>query len=149
MDSHSLLVPTEHRCSFCAYLERERPYTFVFRNEDVAIMVTREQRGAPHLLVIPTRHVSTILEISDEEGAHLGVAVREAARAIESEYKPAGIAVWQNNGRPASQTIGHVHFHVAGTLEKGGTEWGKVPELDLSETEAIAERLRRYFAGAS
>jgi hypothetical protein len=47
---------------------------------------------------------------------------------------------------PAAQTVGHVHFHVAGTLSDGGTEWGDVPELSLAETEAIAAQQDERWA---
>ncbi|GKT17389.1 hydrolase [Acidovorax sp. SUPP2522] len=143
---NSIVTPEQKSCAFCDYLNEKRPFTFVFRDADIAIMVTREQRGEPHLLVIPTRHVETLLDISDQEAARLSIGVRDVAKAIEKEYKPSGISVWQNNGTSASQSIGHVHFHVAGTLEEGGTDWGKVPELPLTATEEIAVRLRPYFS---
>lgn len=145
MNNISIITPEPRPCAFCAYIKNQRPFTFIFKNEDIAILVTREQRGNPHLLVIPVRHVETLLEITDQEASNLIIGVKNAATAIEKEYKPLGISVWQNNGVPASQSIGHVHFHVAGTLEKGGTEWEDVPELPLEETEKIAVRLRPYF----
>jgi len=146
MKTTSIVTPECGTCSFCAYLAGERPYTFVFRNDEVAIMVTREQRGNPHLLVIPIGHVETLLGVSDTQAAALAIATREAARAIEKAYQPQGLYIWQNNGTPASQTVAHVHFHVAGTLEKGGTEWGPVPELPLKATEEIASLLRPHFS---
>jgi histidine triad (HIT) family protein len=145
MNNSSIITPEPKPCAFCAYINNKRPFTFVFKNEVIAILVTREQRGNPHLLIIPLRHVETILGITDQEASKLMIGVRTAAIAIEKEYKPLGISVWQNNGVPASQSIGHVHFHVAGTLEEGGTEWDDVPELSLEETEKIAVRLRPYF----
>lgn len=96
-------------------------------------MVTQEQRGVPHLLVIPTAHRETLLDLSDVECAALMAEVRDTARAIDAAYHRPGISVWQNNGEPASQSIRHVHFHVAGTLDSGGTEWGGVPELSLGK----------------
>lgn len=141
----SIVTPEQKSCAFCAYLNKTRPFTFVFRDTEIAVLVTREQRGEPHLLVIPTRHVETLLDISDQEAARLCIGVRDAAKAIEKAYSPSGISVWQKNGTSAKQSIGHVHFHVAGTLEEGGTEWGDVPELPLTATEAIAVRLRPYF----
>lgn len=141
--SGSIELPNDGPCAFCAYLRGKRPYTILARTGLVAVLVTREQRGAAHLLIVPVRHASTILDINDQESDALMRAVRQSAQAIDRAEKLPGIAVWRNNGVPASQTIGHLHFHVAGTLPAGGTEWGDVEELTLAETDAIAERLRR------
>lgn len=108
-------------------------------------MVTQEQRGKPHLLVIPTTHRETILDLTDDECAALMTEVRNASMAIDAAYKRPGISVWQNNGETASQSIRHVHFHVAGTLDSGGTEWGPVEELPLADTELIAKQIRAHW----
>jgi histidine triad (HIT) family protein len=72
-------------------------------------------------------------------------SVISATRAIANAYNAHGVAVWQNNGVPAHQKIPHVHFHVAGTLPEGGTEWDDVNESSVAETEVIAERLRPFL----
>jgi histidine triad (HIT) family protein len=138
----SIVLPENDGCAFCAYLSSKRPYTVLSRTAETATLVTREQRGEPHLLVVPLRHVTTILELTDAEASAVAIAVREAAKAIDCAYSKPGIAVWQNNGVPAGQAIRHLHFHVAGTLKDGGTNWGRVKEISFSETDAIAERLR-------
>ena len=138
-------LPDDEKCAFCAYLSGERPYTIAGRNQQIAVLVTREQRGTPHLLVIPIRHVRTVLDIDDEEAKALMVGVRQTALAITRSYGRAGIAIWQNNGIPADQTISHVHYHVAGTLEGGGTNRGSVEELSLAATEEIAQQITPYL----
>ena len=67
--------------------------------------------------------------------------IRLAARAIDLAEARPGIAIWQNNGKPAAQAISHVHFHVAGTLSGGGTDWGTVREWSVAETDEVARRL--------
>ena len=134
-------LPESKACAFCAYLRGERPYTVLSRTATTATFETREQRGQPHLLVLPIRHVPTILELSDAEAAAVAIDVRDAASLIDRAYSKPGIAVWQNNGIPAGQAISHVHFHVAGTLEGGGTEFGPVDEISVAETDAIAMKL--------
>jgi histidine triad (HIT) family protein len=141
--SGHLQLPASDDCSFCAYPAGRRPFTILSRTGTVAILVTREQRGHPHVLVLPTRHVPTILDLGDADAADLILEVRRAARLIDTAYARRGIAIWQNNGVPASQTIAHLHVHVAGTLpDRGGTDWGPVPRLPLPATEAIATRRR-------
>lgn len=144
--SHHLDVPVEENCAFCAYLSGDRPYTVLSRDDVVATLVTRESRGVSHLLVIPTRHAPTILDLTESESVYLMHAVRSAAALIDRVEMRPGIAIWQNNGKPAAQAIGHVHFHVAGTLPSGGTEFGEVPELTVAQTDAIAARLRAHLS---
>lgn len=141
----SIVVPDAYPCAFCDYLSGARPYTILHRDDAAAVLVTREQRGVSHLLVIPTRHVPTILELNTEEGHVLMDLLRRCARALDQMERRPGISVWQNNGVDARQAIPHLHFHIAGTVEGGSTEWGEVHELDLEETEAIAARLRPSF----
>jgi histidine triad (HIT) family protein len=135
------MLPESGDCAFCAYLSGRRPYTILCRDASTATLVTREQRGKPHLLVIPIAHRATLLDLKDEEAYALMVAVRDAAKLIDRAYKRPGIAVWQNNGIDADQTIRHLHFHVAGTLDEGGTERGKVIEISVEQTNKIADRL--------
>lgn len=140
-----LELPDNSRCAFCSYLSGQRPYTILATNKQIAVLVTREQRGIPHLLVVPIHHKETILDLNDEEAKALIIGVRQTALAINDTYQRPGIAIWQNNGVPASQTIRHIHFHVAGTLDQGGTDWGDIEELPLNATDAIAQKLSPHL----
>jgi histidine triad (HIT) family protein len=141
----SLRLPVDDPCSFCEYLAGRRPYTILHRDDVLAVLVTREQRGSLHVLVIPVAHRETVLDLAPEEEAPLMAAVRRAARAVVAATAAAGLAVWQNNGVPSHQSVPHVHFHVAATLPDGGAEWGPVPSLTVEETDALAERLRGHW----
>ena len=143
-----LEIPEFHPCPFCAYLSGRRPFTILDRNELSAILVTREQRGIGHLLVLPVRHAETISDMAQRESHAVIDDLRRAALAIEEAYRVSGISVWQNNGIPADQAIPHVHFHIAGTLPAGGTERGDVTESPLEETDEIAHRVRPFLRRA-
>lgn len=147
MGSGSIQVPMTDSCAFCDYLSGRRPFTILFRSELYALLVTREQRGLSHLLVVPIRHRPTLLDLRTAESSALMDGIILAARIIDTAERSPGMAVWQNNGVPAHQTIPHVHFHVAGTLPQGGTIWDKVPELSIDETDAIARKLRPFIPG--
>lgn len=139
--SESIEIPDSADCAFCDYLAGRRPYSIVHRGTLTATLVTREQRGVAHLLVVPIRHVPTLLELDDEEAGALMVALRSAGIAIDLAEARPGLSVWQNNGISANQSVGHLHFHIAGTLPGGGTEFGDVRELTVEETDQIAERI--------
>ena len=140
-----LVLPDAYPCAFCDYLSGARPFTILHREQDAAVLVTREQRGASHLLVVSTRHVPTILELQDAEAHAVIDLVRRSASAIDQVDRRPGISVWQNNGVDAHQAIPHLHFHVAGTVDGGGTDWDQVRELTVDETDAIVDRLRPQF----
>jgi histidine triad (HIT) family protein len=140
-----LLLPEDDPCSFCEYLAGRRPYTILDRDDVTAVLVTREQRGSLHVLVIPVAHRDTILDLTRDEEAPLMAAVTRAARAVAAATDAHGVSVWQNNGVPSHQSVPHVHVHVAATLPGGGTEWGPVPRLSVEETDALAARLRPHW----
>jgi len=100
-----LQIPEDDVCWFCEYLAGRRPYTILHRDALTATLVTREQRGLPHLLVIPRRHRESVLDLTDAEAAALMCRVRDVARTIASVHDPDGIAVWQNNGVPAHRSV--------------------------------------------
>jgi histidine triad (HIT) family protein len=141
-------VPHEDACSFCDYLAGRRRYTVLEHGETVSLLVTREQRGVGHVLVIPTAHRPTLLDLTADEAAALTPAVQRAMRAVVAAYDPAGVSVWQNNGVPSRQSIPHTHVHVTGTLPGGGTNWDEVPVLSVDETDEIAHRLRPHLTHA-
>lgn len=141
MTNHVVLPETDG-CSFCEYLSGQRPFTILLREELAALLVTREQRGVAHLLVVTLRHAPTILDLHDDEAQAVMDLIRRAARAIDRLEQRPGLCVWQNNGAEGYQAVPHFHAHVAGTNVGGGTEWGEVQELTLEETDAIADRLR-------
>src|SRR6185436_15339786 len=96
--SGHLQIPDDSPCSFCEYLSGRRRYTILRRSRLTATLVTREQRGISHVLVITTRHVASILDLTDDEAAQVMLEIRSAARAIDAADKRPGISIWQNNG---------------------------------------------------
>jgi histidine triad (HIT) family protein len=71
--------------------------------------------------------------------------VARSTKAIIGSFDPEGVAVWQNNGIPAHQTVPHLHVHGAGTLVGGGTQWGDVERLSMAATDQIAEKLAAHL----
>lgn len=134
-------LPLLDPCPYCEAYAGRLVYPAAARTADTAVLVTAEQRGDPHVLVVPTRHVPTILELDDRETAVLFTTVARVARAMAGCYDVDGVAVWQNNGVSAYQSVPHVHVHVAGTVPPRGTRFGPVDPIGLGQRQRIAERL--------
>jgi ATP adenylyltransferase len=65
-----------------------------------------------HLMVVPRRHVGTLGELTDEEGAELWSALRRSVEALESALHPEGFNLGANLGQAAGAGIPrHLHLH--------------------------------------
>jgi diadenosine tetraphosphate (Ap4A) HIT family hydrolase len=66
-----------------------------------------------HLLLMPYREVADLEDLAPEEHAELWAAVRDAVVAVKAAYRPEGVNVGMNLGRPAGAGVpGHLHVHV-------------------------------------
>ncbi len=65
-----------------------------------------------HLMVLPTRHVRTLAELSEAESTEMWSALRRGVAALETAYRPEGINLGANLGRAAGAGIPrHLHLH--------------------------------------
>jgi ATP adenylyltransferase len=66
-----------------------------------------------HLLVVPIREVADLEDLTAAEAAELWANVTKAVRVLKAEYRPEGINVGLNLGRPAGGSQSrHLHVHV-------------------------------------
>jgi len=66
-----------------------------------------------HLLVIPYREVADLEGLTTEESADLWATVTTAVGVVRSVYRPDGLNVGLNLGRPAGGSVpDHLHVHV-------------------------------------
>ena len=66
-----------------------------------------------HVLVLPYREVADLEALTAEETADLWSTVTDAVRAVKAAYRPQGLNVGINLGKPAGGSISqHLHVHV-------------------------------------
>ncbi|KAJ7083612.1 diadenosine hydrolase [Mycena belliarum] len=93
-----------------------------------------------HVLVIPTRYVSRLAELSEPELFSLMRAVNQVGSVIERVYGADGLTVACQDGEAAGQTVPHVHFHIlprklAGDRFSGQNNDLVYPALQKAEAE--------------
>ena len=118
-------------CGFCRYLRGEAFCAVVAENELAVGFVNHRQYERGAALVIPRRHVETILEATDTELAAISHLARNLAGAANRAFGATGANVFQNNGIKAGQHVPHMHTHV-------------VPRYPESDPERLF--LQRNFA---
>ncbi|MFC7500919.1 HIT family protein [Nocardioides sp. GCM10030258] len=103
----------EAPCPFCAIIRgSDANAKVVYQDQHVTAFLPLTPATRGHTLVVPNRHVGDLVDITDVESRQLGAAVRRTARAVRASVSPDAMNIIQSTGEVATQTVGHVHFHV-------------------------------------
>ncbi len=102
-------------CLFCKIIAREIPAELVFQ-DDLAVAIRDINPQAPtHLLIMPRKHISSLLELQDDDASlvgHLQLLATELAR--KEKLTKGGFRLVINCGEGAGQSVFHIHVHLLG-----------------------------------
>ncbi|MBQ1889093.1 histidine triad nucleotide-binding protein [Selenomonas caprae] len=103
-------------CIFCKIAQKEIPSSLVYEDEQVVAFKDLEPQAPVHVLVIPKKHVESVLALTAEDKAmvsHILVdVVPQLARELGVDEK--GFRVVTNTGAEGGQSVKHLHFHLLG-----------------------------------
>lgn len=102
-------------CIFCKIAEKKIPAKIVYE-DDRAIAFDDVAPQAPvHTLVIPKKHVATVLDITSEDHGLVGHLFKVAAAiAKEKGIAENGFRLVMNTNADAGQSVFHIHLHLLG-----------------------------------
>ena len=102
-------------CLFCRIVARAIPSKVVYE-DDVALAFEDINPQAPvHVLVIPKRHVRSVAELGEADGALVAHLVLTCAKiAGQKNLVQSGYRLVTNTGPHAGQTVSHLHWHMLG-----------------------------------
>jgi ATP adenylyltransferase len=85
----------------------------VHRGVHVFAILNAYPYGTGHTLVLPYREVADLEALEPDEALELWRTVTDAVCAVKAAYRPDGVNVGLNLGRPAGGSIAeHLHVHV-------------------------------------
>ena len=85
----------------------------VHRGAAVFAILNAYPYAVGHVLVLPYREVGDLEALDAVETAELWATVTDAVRAIKTAYRPEGVNVGINLGKPAGGSVSeHLHAHV-------------------------------------
>jgi ATP adenylyltransferase len=101
-------------CVFCvAQNDRTSTSLILAKAESCFVILNLYPYNNGHLMVVPNRHIAALAEASREELAELMVMTQHAEVALTEAYRPDGMNLGINLGRPAGAGIpGHLHLHL-------------------------------------
>ena len=100
-------------CLFCRIASGEIPARVVYQ-DDLAVAFEDLSPQAPtHVLVIPRRHLASLLDAGADDAALLGHLLSVATRvARERGHDATGFRLVTNTLEEAGQSVFHLHVHL-------------------------------------
>ncbi|MBI5426892.1 MAG: histidine triad nucleotide-binding protein [Nitrospinae bacterium] len=102
-------------CLFCKIIEGKIPSKKVFEDDRLFAMEDVNPQAPVHLLIMPKKHVATLLDLQDGDSSLMGAVFPAASRlARERNIDRSGFRLVVNCGAGAGQSVFHIHFHLLG-----------------------------------
>ena len=99
-------------CPFCRIVARQSPADIVYEDDAVLAFKDIYPKAPVHLLIVPKRHIGSLVEIADGDAPVLGRCLVAARRLAEiTGYAEKGFRLAVNTGPEGGQVVYHVHFH--------------------------------------
>jgi histidine triad (HIT) family protein len=102
-------------CIFCKIIDGAIPSKKVYEDEQVLAFHDINPIAPVHVLVIPKKHITSVLAIQDEDKeliGHLHLVIQKVAK--EMGIDQSGFRVITNTKEHGQQTVFHLHYHVIG-----------------------------------
>jgi histidine triad (HIT) family protein len=97
---------------FAKILRGEVPSVKVYEDDKTLAFMDVMPQADGHTLVIPKEPAENIFELSPEGAAAMVRTTQKVAKAVKKGLEAPGVMIFQLNGKPAGQSVFHVHFHV-------------------------------------
>jgi ATP adenylyltransferase len=136
------------RCVFCDAQENEQSALIVFSGATCFVILNLYPYNNGHLMVIPKRHLASLVDATPAELSELIELTRRAEIALREAYAPHGLNMGINLGKPAGAgVLDHIHMHIVPRWN-GDTNFMTVvgdTRVLAEELPAAASRLRPIF----
>ena len=102
-------------CLFCMIDKGDIPAEKVYDSDEVFAIKDINPQAPGHLLLIPKKPFSTVLEIQKEDHRLIGSIYSIANRlAKDNGLDKTGFRIVVNCGVEAGQSVFHIHYHLLG-----------------------------------
>ena len=102
-------------CIFCKIAKGEIPSDIVHRDDKVVAFRDINPQAPVHLLIIPHRHIETILDLTPADHELVGHMLQVAGQLAQQEgISEKGFRLVFNCREHGGQEVYHIHLHLLG-----------------------------------
>ena len=100
-------------CLFCKIIKGDIPSDKVYEDEEILAFKDINPAATIHILVIPKKHISSLIDIEPEDEMLIGKIYSVINKIAEQQgVKEKGYRVIVNCGEDGGQEVMHLHFHL-------------------------------------
>jgi histidine triad (HIT) family protein len=133
-------------CIFCKIIRGEIPCTKVYEDDKVLAFLDISPLTLGHILVVPKKHVETIMDADEQTLHEVMKAVKKLSKSVMKAVKADGINISINNYKAAGQLVPHLHVHIMSRHSKDNLVLYKStdrPKQNHNELEKVAEQIKK------
>lgn len=109
------------KCIFCEIVNKNAPADLIFEDDEIIAFKDINQKAPVDLLIVPKKHIKSINELKEEDGALIGKMILTAKKlAKEMNIAESGYKLIFNVGKDGGMGIEHLHLHLLGGKPLGG-----------------------------
>ncbi len=102
-------------CLFCKIVNGEMDTEYIYEDEQVVVFKDINPQAPVHLLIVPKKHIPTLLDLEDGDNQLVGHIYQVANQLAERfDIAEDGFRVVSNCKEKGGQTVFHIHFHLLG-----------------------------------
>lgn len=133
------------KCVFCKFDKS----LLILESKTCFICANKYPYGTGHLLIVPKRHVNSILDLTTKERVEIFNSIDLCVYALNLYLEPEGFNIGASIGKVAGQSISHLHFHILPRFQ-GDVGWNvllnfKVSSVSPKEITAEIKKIITKF----
>ena len=102
-------------CVFCEIAAGRSPARMVHSDDQLVAFHDIRPQAPTHVLVIPRKHLTSLLDLAPEHDGLVGVLVRKARDiARDMGFDERGFRLVMNCGDDSGYSVYHIHLHLLG-----------------------------------
>ncbi|MAG91879.1 HIT family protein [Candidatus Woesearchaeota archaeon] len=133
-------------CVFCKIVDGKVPAAKIYEDAMVIAFLDIMPANKGHCLIIPKKHVPTLVEMDDKDLAATILAVKKIAKAVSLSFGNTGFNLVMNNGKEAGQVVHHAHLHIIPRFQKDRLriKWSHL-KYENDEIKKYADNIKKFL----
>ena len=128
-------------CIFCKIVNNEAPSKTVYEDEVIKVIMNISPMTNGHLLVLPKKHYTNLLDIDNEVVSHCFKVIKEVLYPLLKEkLNCQGLTISENN--ELGQEIRHFHIHLTPRYENDLLDYNYNKEM-LDDLDTVYDKITK------